>query len=367
MDEQPSAGTRTATPVLARVLYLLTGYPFFVLWQSGHATLDLFLLATAIAAPLYILATLVEHKANAPIQTARNTVARQVLEGLRLGWEPVQPFVLYLRPFAITGKQTEPRTTVFDFKRPIDVEELLANALVGGIQLVALGDPGESLGAGRAETSEADWQTVILRAMGYAQAIVLVPGYQHGTLWEMQRVLERGYLAKVIFVVPGILGGSIRNARRDWSKTRDCWKATLDIELPVFDQSGDLFTLGPDKRVAARLGNVRCLTQMSASMALNDHISRLPASPVNADLPEFAFLRGVPAPLRETAMAPLLLALQQAGYQTRFYDAGTRLALSGPGLGTSYFYGSPDCMAEELTRRFPFLRDSATSAPERSV
>jgi hypothetical protein len=143
---------------------------------------------------------------------------------------------LYLRPFASTGSLRIPLksvvvkrgviagpATVYDpqlgrtsrFKRYVtfgDFETELADVVASQAPLVALGYPGEQIGAGRIETGDDEWQGTFKQLAARAVAIILVPSLHCGTRAEIDAILSTPeWLAKTMFFIPPddtVLGAS---------------------------------------------------------------------------------------------------------------------------------------------------------------
>lgn len=189
-------------------------------------------------------------------QFGRDRAARKLLRRVRQGKRIRRPFLVYLRPFAITSNvhTEDPASLALALrgKHPTDfysmdgqhigVQIPIFNIFLGfgeqlaepemnpeletvmeiGLrevgQLVALGRPGESVGAGRIETSEDDWRRVLTDLGKAAKGFVIVPSTNAGTLWEMLWLRESRSLGDCYFLMPGIHGGE---ADLDtWLKTR---------------------------------------------------------------------------------------------------------------------------------------------------
>jgi hypothetical protein len=128
------------------------------------------------------------------------------------------PFCLYLRPFSSTGRlpvvtaslTTQFRTPVIgrDYRTTTaneitDLETLLARALVFALPLVALGRPGEQVGAGRIRTTEEDWWTRFLLLARNAAAIIVLPSRNAGTKRELETIFAKPeLLSKTAFIIP---------------------------------------------------------------------------------------------------------------------------------------------------------------------
>jgi hypothetical protein len=87
-----------------------------------------------------------------------------------------EAFVLYLRTFGVTGLLTI---------GGIDFETSMAYNLAPMMPMIALGHPGEAIGAGRIFTTEEHWKEEILRLIENASLILLIPSHHEGTQWEI--------------------------------------------------------------------------------------------------------------------------------------------------------------------------------------
>jgi hypothetical protein len=158
-------------------------------------------------------------------QRFRELAVLSRLPAMRSGAEP---FFLYLRPFASTGgvrvlrrvaKRKRARSSYFgsdprfnpgpgyQYKLVAvwnDLETLLEAALRAYGPLVALGRPGEQLGAARIPSDEASWKELVEELMRQARLIFLLPSDDAGTAWELSLLrTDRALLRKTVFVVPG--------------------------------------------------------------------------------------------------------------------------------------------------------------------
>ncbi|MEA3277913.1 MAG: hypothetical protein U9Q81_22035, partial [Pseudomonadota bacterium] len=153
------------------------------------------------------------------------------------GDEPVQ-FVLYLRAFATTDKL---------HINGIDLETALAYSLAPLLPVVALGQPGEHVGAGCLASTDEAWQSNVQRLIADASLILAIPSAQPGTLWEMNYLKESGHFGNTIFLMPPelpFLGGRYS---RHWEAARTALKPR-GILLPPHFKKGLLFRLDENGR-----------------------------------------------------------------------------------------------------------------------
>jgi hypothetical protein len=129
----------------------------------------------------------------------------------------VPDFSLFLRAFETTGRMPRqeelPLAPGFDPRmdedKTTDFERVLAEAVENGLPLVALGGPGEQIGAGRIMTSEERWKEDVALLATAALVIFLFPSTRPGTLWETDWLIQHAILKKTIFVMPSMRKKSI--------------------------------------------------------------------------------------------------------------------------------------------------------------
>lgn len=134
-------------------------------------------------------------------------------------------FCLYLRPFISTGilrvlykiryTSEHDRTNTGWFEVPddktvttfhwADLETILSMALEPTFRLVALGRPGEQVGAGRIPSTNETWKDNFLALARNAQGIFILPSQRKGTKWELDQIWQsEELLGKTIFLVPPV-------------------------------------------------------------------------------------------------------------------------------------------------------------------
>jgi hypothetical protein len=91
----------------------------------------------------------------------------------------------------------------------VRLEEAVADQFEPYGPLIAIGRPGETLptlGAARDYYSDADWKAAVQAWMDKAQFIVLIPGLTPGLGWELDEIEKRGYLGKMMILMPPAVG-----------------------------------------------------------------------------------------------------------------------------------------------------------------
>jgi hypothetical protein len=167
----------------------------------------------------------------------------------------VPEFYLYLRAFETTGRLNVPlflrlRKLSIGFNSLVtnDLESYVSQAIGRVGPLVALGHPGETIGAGRILTGEEHWRTDIVTLMKRAKGILLVPSDRPGTLWEIDTLKQEGLLGHVIFVMPPRSKGQ-HDTKERWESTRQTLR-DRGLETPDYDERGMLFVVEADGRVS---------------------------------------------------------------------------------------------------------------------
>jgi hypothetical protein len=151
-------------------------------------------------------------------QKRRDNYALSIFNALERG--TVQEFAVFLRPFYLTGQIAQTvegfgsdSTTTYGF----EVE--MIGALAELMPALALGRPGEAIGVGRIQTDDSSWKTAAAELMSRASLILCVPSAHHGTAWELEQIVQNGYLAKTLFFMPISISSfsSLQQQREDWN------------------------------------------------------------------------------------------------------------------------------------------------------
>jgi hypothetical protein len=163
----------------------------------------------------------------------------------KLHWSKTEPFVLYLRPFSVTD-----RLSLIGISTKwggMDIESLIANSCRSCGELLALGQPGESIGAGRISSPDHSWKDSFVRLAERARAIVVIPAKNAGTLFEIEYIKINGLLGKTMFLMPprtvktfselSFEGSNERDYAENWAHVREVL-LELGINVPPYSQSG---------------------------------------------------------------------------------------------------------------------------------
>jgi hypothetical protein len=168
----------------------------------------------------------------------------------------VPDFYLYLRAFETTGKLNVPmylrvrRKCIWIYQRLVtdDLESYTSLSVRKIAPLIALGRPGECVGAGRVLDDTEHWQADIVTLMHRSKGILLIPSDRPGTLWEMDTLKREGLFSKVVFVMPPRSTGEYDTSAR-WEAARKAM-AAHGLEAPEHQARGMLFRLDSDGRLA---------------------------------------------------------------------------------------------------------------------
>lgn len=166
--------------------------------------------------------------------------------------EDIASYALYLRPFSTTGRLivANPKRrwlpilpSYFAHEETLEFETLLSDALTPDLPLIALGRPGEHIGAGRLAVPDEEWREVFQRLIRNAKWILMIPSDEGETRWEVEQLVTQGYLSKTLFVMPPMLRSRQPDVAEYWERVRSGLQ-TLSIQLPRYIRAGQLFRLG---------------------------------------------------------------------------------------------------------------------------
>ncbi|WP_257081593.1 hypothetical protein [Methyloversatilis sp. XJ19-49] len=95
-----------------------------------------------------------------------------------------------------------------DLREPVELFDLLASTLGTRGILVSVGDRLDTHlgGGGMIRVPDDEWQSKVADLMARATNIFVMPWPTPGTLWEVKEILDRGLLAKTIFLMPPTYG-----------------------------------------------------------------------------------------------------------------------------------------------------------------
>jgi Asp-tRNA(Asn)/Glu-tRNA(Gln) amidotransferase A subunit family amidase len=164
------------------------------------------------------------------------------------------PYVLYLRPFATTGRLPwrlawEDRKTieVFLYGGKFDFESLLGKSLRDGtppLNVYAIGGSG-GIGADKLSIGNEEWKALFTILAKWAHALVLCPFDRPGTRWEIDEILKNPeLLAKTIFVLPPARRLWGRDLQASWEQSRRRLRERIP-EFPPYCPGPLVFALRP--------------------------------------------------------------------------------------------------------------------------
>lgn len=184
--------TPLVAPLAISALHVYCAY-WIVFESTGIAELLVaFALASALSRPMHTLLNRIEL---AWLQKYRDHRANRIFNA-----ELTVPFALYLRPFAVTD-----RLGFYGISAKwggVDLEALLAHSCRSWGELLALGQPGEAIGAGRIVSSDEDWKNKFHLLAERAKIIIVIPAINEGTFFEIAWLKSNRLLRKTIFVMP---------------------------------------------------------------------------------------------------------------------------------------------------------------------
>ena len=265
---------------------LLIGCPGFIL-VALSGCLFVFALASgrSISAYIWLLAILgfalvvwfgaVSRQQQARVdryQKKRDSQAVVIRELVLAGKSIEKPYFVYLRPFDIDNKFyaapsgiPSDTTYVEEFGWPTadhDLESALANLVYSFGLLVAVSDkPGEA-GAAHVKVHEARWQKDVFTLCSQAAGIFMVPFDYDGTAWEINMLVEAGWLEKTFFIMPEEQGFARRLGMKWMTRDyRDLWEKGqahyANLHLPDYHKQGLIFQIMDRQVTGYQFGSTR--------------------------------------------------------------------------------------------------------------
>ena len=217
--------------------------------------LPLFLVVRHLALKLSRAGALARRRDWQKGQAKRDRRALAILERLSRG--DIPKYSVYLRPFAITGKvivkhqeyQSGPVSEV-DKERVRDLEMLFSQALDRYEPMIALGLPGESIGAGRIQTDDQTWIDTISLMIQHSKLLILVPSSNPGTLHEIAMISSNHWLDKTVFIMPPTALDSRLDYQPSWEAAVKSCRA-FGLSMPHYYCGGGLFRLNSAGKVCS--------------------------------------------------------------------------------------------------------------------
>ena len=147
-----------------------------------------------------------------------------------------RPTVIYLRSFAADaselGQVSRALLAPEIFSGISSAEEQLEEAIAPIGQMVAIGEPGETLpdpGAIRAYARDDAWQQTVNDWLGNARLVILRAGATEGLWWETVRAFEVLRPGRILILMLGF-------KRSQYDSFAEKMRTYLDIRLPDFDE-----------------------------------------------------------------------------------------------------------------------------------
>ncbi len=199
----------------------------------------------------FAISIFLRHRILIARQHRNELTAELLLENLRED-KPVacKEFFVYLRSFETTGHLKPPfffTMAVLGRLHTNELESFLALSLEKKGPLVALGLPGESVGAARIHVDDTTWKDDIQRLLTHASGLLVVPSAHEGTKWEIELLQKDDLLKKAVFIMPP------KTRQFDWRVRWEQASQSLrefSITLPEYNERGLLFRLDEQGQVA---------------------------------------------------------------------------------------------------------------------
>jgi len=236
---------------LSRIFFVLAGGLAFAFMQQAGRSGDflqnwpMYLFALFLFFLIAGIAQLFSRAAQNRQQRRRDQRASEILGALKSGQTDVT-FSLYLRGFATTG--TMPQVLKMSSMSKsgaegfLDLEAVLAQTLEHIAPLVALGRPGELIGAGRVHCEDDQWQDNLVLLARSAQSIFILPTDSPGTMWEIDFIVRMKLLRKCYFLMPP---WNSKTAKEMWHRAA-ARAQQGGLRLRAYKHNGMIFTLRED-------------------------------------------------------------------------------------------------------------------------
>lgn len=141
--------------------------------------------------------------------------------------------VLYLRPFrtdaSVAGQSSSTLVGPIPMRGFVTEEEQLAEVLRPFGELVAIGQPGESLprpGAARLYATHEEWQRTVIERMQTSRLVVIRAGSGPGVMWELKKAREIIEPRKLLVFI-------LRMRRNSYDLFRQDAEKLLGVRLPA--------------------------------------------------------------------------------------------------------------------------------------
>lgn len=213
---RPDLYSRESTPNFLSTRLWISFFAFIIYTHYANSFIVSILVPVFVWLITGIIVIWSHHYFSSKIQQSRDKLAHEIFEKLQKD-EECGSFYLYLRSFESTGQlalkqptqfipshiSDNPEIPISDLSKDMDTEfeTIFSNSIWGETPFIALGEPGEHVGAGRMPTSESDWNELIVKAINRTKGIIIVPSITQGTLWEIQHIIRNRLLHKTIFVM----------------------------------------------------------------------------------------------------------------------------------------------------------------------
>jgi hypothetical protein len=294
----------------AKQIYLI-GCPGFILMAAacclttfafinGRALSSLIWLLAAVGVILLVWFGVASRQQQVRVgryQAKRDATAKAIREAVLAGEKIERQYFVYLRPFDIDNKfYAAPggipadHAYVEEYGWPTadhDLESALANLVYAYGLLVAVSDKPGDAGAAHVKAAAETWREDVRAICTQAAGIFMVPFDSDGTAWEVNLLVDAGWLDKTFFVMPAEQGfarglGIKRltiDYRTMWAAGRTRYQA---LALPAYEKQGQIF-----QRMGGEIRSYLFGSSLSMPPGLDAH-GRGDITPLRARLEELA-------------------------------------------------------------------------------
>lgn len=275
--------------ISGRIFILLAPLPYLWVWATSNVRDNgdvAFALGQSIGAVCMALGALVWG-----IHIYRRARKEAMLPGGELVKKDNRPIVLYLRSFhddskiKLRARATDGRILLERLVK-ISFEELVTDHLWGFGPVLAIGNPGTRgqtapLGAARDYVTDAAWQETATHLMRQASMIVAIAAATQGLAWEVATVVEQGFLAKLVLLLPPLDSADLKSRSEFLLNGVLGAKANLPKQLDLSRARAVVFPFGRPIHITGDKRDDWTYEAVvdEAALVIADQLSRSPVGP----------------------------------------------------------------------------------------
>jgi hypothetical protein len=215
-------------------------------------------------------------------QMKRDSNAKSLVEQLQRGKQ--MNFSLYLRSFEQESSMKRKKNIwwyillegdIFGIDRET-LDLMISSEVNSSFPMIAVGQSGEKLGAGRMSSTGKKWWDLIVLLMDRAKVMFIIPGTSKGVIKEMEYLYFHHY-EKTIIIMPPLkyYHGSLKAIENHWEHSKQVL-GTSGIHLPIYNPTGALCIINNQGQIIqicqfeSRFGNTH-ICNLIQQMGISKH------------------------------------------------------------------------------------------------